>query len=102
MLRFLRILLLLTAIFIAVISVSGFANLFPWFAPTPEATPEPTPVPTAEPTPQPFADGFDLLGRHYPVDAEEFDLSGISSESDIEAFCLAAPYAVNLKRHRAS
>ena len=97
MLRFLRILLLLTAIFIAVISVSGFAIHFPWFAPTPEATPEPTPVPTAEPTPQPFVDGFDLLGRHYPVDAEEFDLSGISSESDIEAFCLAAPYAVNLK-----
>ena len=97
MLRFLRTLFLLLVIFIALISVSWFSGLYSWFASEPEATPEPVPVPTTEPTPQPFAGGFDLLGRHYPVDAEEFDLSGISSEPDIEAFCQAAPYAANLK-----
>ena len=90
MLRFLRTLFLLLVIFIALISVSWFSGLYSWFASEPEATLEPVPVPTTEPTPQPFAGGFDLLGRHYPVDAEEFDLSGISSEPDIEAFCQAA------------
>ena len=78
MLRFLRILFLLLAIFIALISVSGFPGLLPWFGTVPKATPEPTPIPTAEPTAHPYAGGFDLIGRHYPVDAEEFDLSGIS------------------------
>ena len=97
MLRFLRILFLLLAIFIALISLSGFPSLLPWFAAAPKATPEPTPIPTTEPTAHPYAGGFDLLGRHYTVDAEELDLSGISSDRDIEAFCQAAPYAVNLK-----
>jgi hypothetical protein len=89
MLRFLRILFLLLAIFIALISLSGFPSLLPWFAAAPKATPEPTPIPTTEPTAHPYAGGFDLLGRHYTVDAEELDLSGISSDRDIEAFCQA-------------
>ena len=97
MLRFLRILFLLLAIFIALISVSGFPSLLPWFGAAPKATPEPVPTATAEPTVHPYAGGFDLLGRHYTVDTEEFDLSGISSEADIETFCRVAPYAYNLK-----
>ena len=60
-------------------------------------TAEPTPVPTPTPTPDPYADGIDLLGKHYAENASAIDLSGISAEADIALFEAAAPYFTELK-----
>ena len=71
-------------------------ELFSKPTPTPVPTPEPTPEPTPTPTPKPYADGFDICGRHYPIDAVEIDLSGISSDADISLFAAVAPWAEKL------
>ena len=46
-----------------------------------------------------FADGFTIAGTHYPIDAEEIDLSGMTEQNipDIEILRQAAPYARNLR-----
>lgn len=92
-----RIFSLLLVAFLSLIFVSGFSGNTGKPEPTLQPVPTETPMPTPEPTPQPFAEGFDIAGVHYPIDTEEVNLSGISSEADIETFCQAAPYAASLR-----
>lgn len=99
MLHLKRFFLVAVVVFMALVFVTPVFRFFAKTESIPEATPVPTVPPTPAPTPKPFADGFDLRGKHYPIDAEEIDLSGISEADvqDIALFCQVAPYAANLK-----
>jgi len=63
--------------------------------PAAAATPIQTVTPTLSPTPVPYPNGFDLCNRHYTIEAEKMDLSGIT-EQDISIFRDVAPYMEHL------